>query len=195
MPGDVVLCITGASGAAYGLRTLRALAEAGHGVHVVVSENARTVIREETGTDVGADDARIGDAVPPGSRVRRYSVHDVSAPIASGSFPVIGMAIVPCSVGTLGRIANGISSNLIERAADVTLKERRPLVLVPRETPLSVLHLRNMTALAEAGATILPAMPGFYHRPKSVEDMVDFVVARVLDRLGVAHGIGKRWGA
>jgi flavin prenyltransferase len=103
------------------------------------------------------------------------------------------MAIVPCSTGTLGRVANGVSGNLIERAADVTLKERRPLVIVPRETPLSLVHLRNLTALAEAGATIVPAMPGFYHRPTTLAELVDFVVARVLDQLGVAHRLGRRW--
>ena len=118
---------------------------------------------------------------------------DVGAPIASGSFPVRGMAIVPCSMGTLGRLATGASSNLIERAADVTLKERRRLVLVARETPLSLIHLRNMTAATEAGAVVLPAAPGFYHRPTRVEDLVDFVVARALDHLGVAHRMGKAW--
>lgn len=116
------------------------------------------------------------------------------APAASGSNPADAMVVCPCTMGTLAAIAQGLSDNLIERAADVIIKERRPLVLVPRETPFSLIHLRNMTALAEAGATILPANPGFYHRPQSVAAVVDYVVARVLDHLDIAHGLLPRWG-
>lgn len=118
---------------------------------------------------------------------------DVAAPIASGSYPVAGMVVVPCSTGTLARIAHGISSGLLERAADVCLKERRRLILVPRETPLSVVHIRNMAVVAEAGAIVLPAMPGFYHRPQTVQDLVDFVAARVLAHLGVEASFLKQW--
>ncbi len=126
--------------------------------------------------------------------VRLFDRMNLAAPISSGSFPCAGMAIVPCSTGTLGRIANGISSSLIERAADVMLKERRRLVVVPRETPLSEIHLRNMLALRQAGADILPAMPAFYHRPRTISDMVDMIVGRILDRLGVENSLFFRWG-
>ncbi|MBM3946457.1 MAG: UbiX family flavin prenyltransferase, partial [SAR202 cluster bacterium] len=122
-----------------------------------------------------------------------FANDDVGASIASGSYPTKAMVIVPCSMGTLGRIANGVSSSLVERASDVILKERRQLILVPRETPLSRIHLRNMLAVTEAGAEVLPAMPGFYRRPKSVDDLVDFVVGRILDRLGLENALVKRW--
>ena len=117
----------------------------------------------------------------------------VAATIASGSYDCAGMVVVPCSMGTLARIATGVSSSLLERAADVTLKERRRLVLVPRETPLSLIHLRNMTAVTEAGAVVLPAMPGFYHRPQGIQDLVDMIAGRVLDQLGVDSGLLRRW--
>jgi 4-hydroxy-3-polyprenylbenzoate decarboxylase len=122
-----------------------------------------------------------------------YDSKDLAAPISSGSFPHDGMAIVPCSMGMLGRIANGISSDLISRAADVALKERRKLVLVPRETPLSEIHIRNMLAVTRAGAVVLPAMPGFYHQPKTIADLVDMVVSRILDHLGVGNRLFERW--
>jgi 4-hydroxy-3-polyprenylbenzoate decarboxylase len=124
-----------------------------------------------------------------------YGREEWFAPAASGSNPADAMVVCPCTMGTLAAIAQGLSDNLIERAADVIIKERRPLILVPRETPFSLIHLRNMTALAEAGATILPANPGFYHRPPSVEAIVDYVVARVLDHLGIPHRLLPRWGA
>ena len=193
VPG-VILALTGASGAPYGARTLTACAAAGIPLHVVVSESAREVFAVELGRDLGPDDDQtIGGLLPREAAVTRYPLRAVGAAIASGSFPVRGMAVVPCSMGTLARIASGASSNLIERAADVSLKERRPLVLVPRETPLSLIHLRNMTAATEAGAIVLPAAPGFYHRPTTIDALVDFVVARVLDHLGVPHGLGKAW--
>ena len=189
----VILAITGASGAPYGVRALRALVEADVPVHLVVSDAAREVLRAECGLESGDDDPTLGGTVPRGAPVTRYPLRAIGAAIASGSFPARGMAVVPCSMGTLSRIATGASSNLIERAADVTLKERRRLVLVARETPLSLIHLRNMTAVTEAGAIVLPAAPGFYHRPTRVEELVDFVVARTLDHLGVAHHLGKAW--
>jgi len=191
-PG-VIVALTGASGARYGLRTLQVLAELDVPTHVVVSDAARQVLAVEDGVELGPTGTDFAGHVPAGAPITRYDPRAIGAAIASGSFPVRGMAIVPCSTGTLGRVANGVSHNLIERAADVTLKERRPLVLVPRETPLSLIHLRNLTTLAEAGATVVPAMPGFYHRPETIAELVDFVVARVLDQLGVAHRLGKRW--
>jgi 4-hydroxy-3-polyprenylbenzoate decarboxylase len=192
--GDVILAVSGASGTRYALRTLQVLVSQNIRTHLVVSSAARRVAGVEEGLDLGThEDATVGGRFPEASTITRYPTDAVGASIASGSFPVRGMAVVPCSTGTLGRIAHGMSSNLIERAADVCLKERRPLVLVPRETPLSLVHLRNMVTVTEAGAVVLPAMPGFYHRPESVDDLVDFVVARLLDQLGVAHQVGKRW--
>ncbi len=126
--------------------------------------------------------------------LRLFDPMNLAAPISSGSFPCAGMAIVPCSMGTLARVANGISSNLIERAADVALKERRRLVVVPRETPLSEIHLRNLLALRQAGADVLPASPAFYHRPRTIADMVDMITGRILDRLGVDNSLFYRWG-
>jgi len=126
--------------------------------------------------------------------IHQHDFHDFTAPIASGSYPTEGMIIIPCSMGTLGAVASGLSQNLIHRAADCTIKEGRKLVLVPRETPLSAIHLENMLRLAQAGATIMPANPGFYDNPTRVEDIVDFMVARVLDHLGVPHTLVKRWG-
>jgi len=193
--------ITGGSGAPYALRLLEALADAGHDIHVVISPSGETVLQLETGIRLGktlrerqaALDARIETDGRPGS-LRVFAHDNLAAPISSGSFPCAGMVIVPCSTGSLGRIAAGISSNLIERAADVSLKERRPLVVVPRETPLSEIHLKNMLTLRSAGADILPAMPAFYHKPKTIADMVDMIVGRILDRLGVDNDLFYRWG-
>lgn len=200
MPADpttgdgVIIAMSGASGTRYALRVLEVLVAQAIPTALVVSPAARSVAGVEEGLDLGAhDDPTVGGRFPEVSCITRYPIDAVGACIASGSHPIRGMAVVPCSTGTLGRIAHGLSSNLIERAADVCLKERRPLVLVPRETPLSLVHLKNMTAVTEAGAVVLPAMPGFYHRPATVADMVDFVVARLLDQLGVRHDVGKRW--
>jgi flavin prenyltransferase len=186
----VTLGITGASGAPYAVRLLRALNESGTPVRLIVSTYGLRLLEEETGI-AGLDGLRAvtGDW----SRVDRYDALDRGATPASGSAPSRGMVVCPCSMGTLASIAAGTSRNLVERAADVALKERRPLILVPRETPLSLVHLENMTRLTRAGATILPAAPGFYHRPRSIDDLVDFVVARVLDHIGIEHGIGGRW--
>lgn len=176
--------MTGASGAAYGLRALQRLLGAGHQVHFVVSQAGRRVAAEET------DQLLDGDSLHrwTGASEDQLVVHDVNhigAAIASGSFRTLGMLLLPCSMGTVGRIAQGLSGNLIERAADVHLKERRPLVVAPRETPWSVIHLENLTRLARAGAIVLPASPGFYRRPRRVEDLVDFVVERALQCLGL----------
>ena len=190
-PGaPVTFGITGASGAPYAVRLLRALNDSGTPVRLIVSGYGLRLLAEETGID-GIDALR--EATGDWSRVELYDSLDRGATPASGSAPSAGMVICPCSMGTLASIAAGTSRNLVERAADVALKERRPLILVPRETPLSLIHLENMTRLTRAGATVMPAAPGFYHRPRSIDDLVDFVVARILDHLGVEHGLGARW--
>jgi 4-hydroxy-3-polyprenylbenzoate decarboxylase len=190
-PGaSVTFGITGASGAPYAVRLLRALNESGTPVRLIVSGYGLRLLAEESGID-GLDALRA--ATGDWSQVELYDSLDRGATPASGSAPSAGMVVCPCSMGTLASIAAGTSRNLVERAADVALKERRPLILVPRETPLSLIHLENMTRLTRAGATIMPAAPGFYHRPRSIDDMVDFVVARILDHLGVEHAVGKRW--
>lgn len=217
---DVVLAITGASGSAYALRLAQVLLAAGRQLHVVVSGAARQVIARELDTEFPGHGATTEewsamiDAALSGSIasawgfrpltvsnseqtrgfVRVYGTSDYSAGIASGSFRTSGMVICPCSMGTLSSIASGASTNLIQRAADVHLKERRPLLLVPRETPLSLIQLENMTRLSRAGATILPSMPGYYHKPVQIADLVDFVVARILDHLQVDHTLMERWG-
>jgi 4-hydroxy-3-polyprenylbenzoate decarboxylase len=192
--------ITGGSGAPYALRLLRALLDAGHEIHLIISPAGETILRVESGLALGKTlrekAAVITTAIETehGACLRLFDPANLAAPISSGSFACAGMAIVPCSTGTLARIANGVSSNLIERAADVMLKERRRLVVVPRETPLNEIHLRNMLALRQAGADILPAMPAFYHKPRHISDLVDMIVGRVLDRLGVENGLFHRWG-
>ena len=188
----VTLAVTGASGAPYAVALLRALIELGVPIRLIVSETGWRLLAEEADApDAAALRARTGDW----SRVVLFSDDDRGATPASGSAPSRGMVVCPCSMGTLASIAQGTTRSLIERAADVTLKERRPLVLVPRETPYSVIHLENMLRLARAGAVVLPASPGFYHRPRTIDDLVDFVVARVLSHLGLEHGLGPRWRA
>ncbi|HYW12450.1 MAG TPA: flavin prenyltransferase UbiX [Longimicrobium sp.] len=190
-PGaPVTFGITGASGAPYAVRLLRALNESGTPVRLIVSGYGLRLLAEESGIE-GVEGLRA--ATGDWSRVECYDSLDRGATPASGSAPSAGMVVCPCSMGTIASIAAGTSRNLVERAADVALKERRPLILVPRETPLSLIHLENMTRLTRAGATIMPAAPGFYHRPKSIDDLVDFVAARILDHLGVEHTVGSRW--
>lgn len=190
LSGPVNFGITGASGAPYAVRLLSALNEAAVPVRLIISSYGWRLLAEEAGiTDAEGLRAGTGDW----SRVELYDPANRGATPASGSSPSRGMVICPCSMGTLGSIAAGTSRNLVERAADVTLKERRPLILVPRETPLSLIHLENMTRLARAGATIMPAAPGFYHRPERIDDLVDFVVARILDHLGVENRLARRW--
>ncbi|HVJ74362.1 MAG TPA: flavin prenyltransferase UbiX [Casimicrobiaceae bacterium] len=195
----VTLALTGASGMPYGLRLLECLLAAGVEVGLVYSPAAQIVAKQECDLTLPAQPREAARLLAerygaqPG-QLAVYGRDDWMAPIASGSAPADAMAVCPCTMGTLGAIANGLADNLIERAADVALKERRPLVLVPRETPLSAIHLENMARLARAGATILPPAPGFYGRPATVAELVDFVVARVLDHLGVAHALGPRWG-
>jgi len=197
---DIVLAMTGASGAAYGLRLLEVLLAAGRPVRFTLSPSAAEVLRIEMQREVNLDSLVLTDLLPSAASeempgVMRYHHHqDFTAGIASGSFPTAGMVICPCSMGTLGALANGLSTNLIHRAADVHLKERRKLILTPRETPLSTIQLQNLYTLSAAGAVILPAMPGFYHQPQSVADLVDFVVGRICDQLGVEVDLTRRWG-
>lgn len=178
----VTLGITGASGAPYAVRLLRALNDANVPVRLIISGYGMRLLGEEAGID-GIEGLR--GATGSWERVTYYDALDRGATPASGSAPSRGMVICPCSMGTLGSIAAGTSRNLVERAADVVLKERRPLILVPRETPLSLIHLENMVRVTQAGATVMPAAPGFYHRPTRIEELVDFVVARILAHLGV----------
>ncbi|HYN80676.1 MAG TPA: flavin prenyltransferase UbiX [Gemmatimonadaceae bacterium] len=189
----IVFGITGASGAPYAIRLLQQIVAASRPVSLIVSSHGFRLM--ETETDIKSmEDLR--SAVGPDAWddfVTPYTNADRGAPPASGSAVSAGMVVCPCSMGTLSAISTGASRSLIERAADVALKERRKLILVPRETPLSAIHLQNMLRLARAGAVVLPAAPGFYHRPEQISDLVDFVVARVMDQLGVAHTLGKRW--
>jgi 4-hydroxy-3-polyprenylbenzoate decarboxylase len=197
---DLVLTMTGASGAPYGVRLLEVLLRAGKKVHLVLSPAAVDVLRQELDRKIDLKHFRLEDLLgaiasePLPGQVTYHDYRDLRAGIASGSFLTGGMVICPCSMGTVAAVAYGLSQNLIQRAADVHLKERRKLILVPRETPLGLVQLRNLTACAEAGAVILPAMPGFYTRPKELADVVDFIVGRVCDQLGVEHQLLKRWG-
>ncbi|MBE7491392.1 MAG: UbiX family flavin prenyltransferase [Planctomycetes bacterium] len=195
VPHRVVLAITGASGIQYAQCLLQALALSRVETHVVFSEAALDVWRAELDIPLKGnkpDLAAFAGVRPEG--VTLYQNSQVGAPIASGSFRHRGMVVCPCSMSTLGAIASGSGDKLIGRAAEVTLKERRKLIVVPRETPYSLIALRNMATLAEAGAVILDANPGFYARPKTADDMVRFVVARVLDHLEIDHKLSKRWG-
>lgn len=190
-PGaPVTLALTGASGAPYAVRLLEALNSMSVPVRLIVSATGWRLLREEEGIAGEADlRKRTGDW----SRVTLYDDDDRGGTPASGSAPSRGMVVCPCSMGTLASIAQGISRSLIERSADVCLKERRPLILVPRETPYSAIHLENMLRLTRAGALVLPASPGFYHRPETVGELIDFVVARILDHLGIEHNLSLRW--
>lgn len=191
----IVLAMTGASGAAYAVRLLEVLVNLGEPVHLVVSPSGAQVLEQELGISTDPLRPRLEDfAIASANQPVCHAHDDFRAGIASGSFPTRGMVIAPCSMSTLGTIAGGITTNLIARAADVHLKERRKLILVPRETPLGVIHLRNMLAVSEAGAIVLPAAPGWYHRPAQLGDLVDFLVARICDQLGIGHGLGRRWG-
>jgi len=187
-PGQnrLVVAVTGASGMLYARELFAFLNHCPDlEVHAVVSEAGEQVLHLELGLDVRG-------LVGPGVMV--YHSKDFAAPLASGSFQMRGMVVIPCTMGTLGAIAQGQSRNLVHRAAEVTLKERRPLILVVRETPLSLVHLRNLLAAAEAGATIFPAMPGFYQRPQNLAEMARNFVGRILDHLGLEHDLSKRWG-
>jgi 4-hydroxy-3-polyprenylbenzoate decarboxylase len=192
----LVVAITGASGAPYAVRLLQALVQAERPVQLIVSSHGWRLLATEAGVSSLAELRAAADA--KGSawdrHVTVFDDADRGAAPASGSALNAGMVICPCSMGTLSAIAAGSSRSLVERAADVMLKERRPLLLVPRETPLSAIHLENMLRVTRAGAVVMPAAPGFYHRPSSVPELIDFMVGRMLDHLGVEHTLGKRWG-
>lgn len=220
--GTIVLGITGASGSVYAIRLLQVLLRAGRSVHFSISPAGAEVLKQELDLRVDLRELSVeqlltyrplkswdpqakwetklnaigtrssAESPPPNVQYAHYQ--DFMAPMASGSAKSAGMLICPCSGGTLAAIANGTSDNLISRAADVHLKERRKLILVPRETPLSLVHLENMRRVTQAGAVVLPAMPGFYHGVESVQDLVDFVVARICDQLDVPHSLMSRWG-
>ncbi len=186
----VVLAITGASGAPYGVRLLEVLAGARVPVWLIVSRHGWRLLQQES--DI-RDEAALRERTGDWSSVTLLPDDDRGAVAASGSRRTAGMVICPCSMGTVSAIAQGSSRSLVERAADVTLKERRRLILVPRETPLSLVHLRNLVSVTEAGATVIPAAPGFYHRPSGIDDLVDFIVQRILDQLGLEIDIAPRW--
>jgi flavin prenyltransferase len=194
----LAIAITGASGALYATRTVAALLERGVEVELVISDYGRRLLRDELGDAASVDrlmpflEEKYGQGVNAG-RISIHSNRDLGATIASGSHGCRGMAIVPCSMKTLAGVANGLSRNLVERAADVMLKERRPLVIVPRETPMSLPQLRNMVLCAEAGATILPAMPAFYQMPKTLDDLADFMAGKILSALGLDHELYPPW--
>lgn len=189
-----IVAMSGASGAPYALSVIEELLNQGHEVHVIVTEAAWRVLLEEHDWEVAKREQNFVERYGHLSgRLVYHPIRDIGASIASGSFQVDGMVVVPCTMGTLAKIATGISSNLLERAADVMLKERKPLILVPRETPLSPIHLENMLKLSRLGVQIVPPMPGFYHRPSNLEDMIRFVSGKILDQLGVIHKLYKRW--
>ena len=195
----VTLALSGASGMAYGLRLLECLLAADIDVNLLVSQAAHLVAKQELGVALPARASDLENQLSDSlntrdGQLRVFGREDWNAPVASGSNPADAMVVCPCSMGTLAAIANGMSDNLIERAADVMLKEQKQLILVPREAPFSTLHLENMLKLSKMNAVILPANPGFYHRPQSVEDIIDFIVARILDQLDIQHTLMARWG-
>jgi 4-hydroxy-3-polyprenylbenzoate decarboxylase len=189
-----LLAITGASGSIYGLRLTEELLRSDHQVTLVASKSGREVCRFETGVILDNADSLKQRWQLPEAHLTIRVADDLWAPEASGSAAPDAMVVAPCSMGTLGRIAAGISGNLIERAADVMLKEAKPLLLVPRETPFSAIHLENLLKLSRCGARIVPAMPAFYQKPETIEDLVNFVVGKVLDQLGVEQNLFRRWG-
>jgi flavin prenyltransferase len=204
---QLLIAITGASGALYGLRLIEMLLRADRRVDLIISDPARVVLKQECRLDLQGDGESIIDAllayfnfsandsldIKKAKKLRHFAIKDWLSPVASGSGGGRAMVICPCSMGTLARVRHGISENLIERAADVTIKERGRLILVPRESPFSAIHLENMLFLTKLGVTILPAAPGFYNRPQSVQELVDFIVARLLDQLGVVHDLTPVW--
>ncbi len=195
----IALALTGASGSAYGLRLLECLIHAGKTIYFLMSDSARAVLEIEGGEVFPGEPKALEQYLnercqAKKNQIRVFGKQDWLSPLASGSNSVHQMVICPCSSGCVAAVAHGMSNQLIERAADVILKERRQLIVVHRETPLSTLHLENLLKLAQMGAVILPASPGFYHRPETVQDLVDFVVARILDHLGVGHDLVPRWG-
>ena len=197
---DLVVAISGASGSLYSLRLLEVLLQTGRTIHLTISTSAAEVLAAETDHRIQLDHFKLSDllgeraSTSQTGQVQYHHFRDFRAGIASGSFLTAGMVICPCSMGTVAAIAHGMSENIIHRAADVHLKERRKLILVPRETPMQAIGLRNLASCADAGAVILPAMPAFYTRPRHLQDCIDFIVGRICDQLGVEHGLLKRWG-
>lgn len=191
----IVVGITGASGAIYSVRLVQELLKLGHKVHLVITESGWHVFKQELDWNVEDRNASIEEAFPKyDGELFYHNLMDFNAPVASGSYLANAMIVIPCSMGTLSGIAHGASDNLLERAADVMLKEGRKLIIVPRETPLNTIHIENMLTLSRAGAKIIPAMPGFYHKPKNMDQLIDHLVGKVLDNLGVSHTLFKRWG-
>ncbi len=193
------VAISGASGAPYAHRLLQVLIKGGHSVFLSISGDGLSILNDETGLMLKGSEAEIQYALEKHfeakeGQIAYFDEDNMYAPVASGSITVDAMVVIPCSMKTLAAIANGFASNLIERAADVTLKERRKLIIVPREMPLSAIHLKNMLTLAELGCHIIPAMPAFYHHPKKIQDLVDFVAGRVLDSMGIENELSPRWG-
>lgn len=198
-PQIISVALTGASGMPYGIRLIECLLQAKKTVWVLYSQAAQVVAKQEMGLTLFASAKETEKALSirfqvKSDQLRVFGKEEWFAPVASGSNPADAMVICPCSMGTLAAIACGLSDNLIERSADVSLKEQRPLILVPREAPLSVIHLENMLKLAKMGTVILPPAAGFYHHPKTVADMVDFIVARILDQLHIKHQLIPKWG-
>ncbi len=198
--GRYIVGISGASGAPYALKLLQVLAKGGHSISVTISGDGLSIFRDETDILLKGTENEIRLVLEKKLKAKKeqltyYDENNMYAPVASGSVGVDAMIVIPCSMKTMAGIAHGYASTLIERAADVTLKEKRQLVIVPRETPLSAIHLKNMLTLAELGCHIIPAMPAFYHHPRQVSDMVDFVVGRVLDSLGIENDLSPRWGS
>lgn len=189
----LVVALTGASGVVYGIRLIEELLKANIEIHMIISEPAQIVLEHELNWEfTNLREATFRKHLP-GNNLFIYNNSDIAAPIASGSFLIDGMVVIPCTMSSVSNIAQGTSKNLLERAADVIIKERRQLILVPRETPLSSIHLRNMLTLSDLGAHIIPAMPAFYNHPQDINDMVDFIVGKVLDTLGIKHNLYKRY--
>jgi len=197
--GTYIVAISGASGTPYALRLLQVLIKGSHSVFLSISGDGLSILKDETGLMLKGSETDIQFALEKHldakeGQISYFDEDNMYAVIASGSNKVDAMVVIPCSMKTLSAIAHGYASTLIERAADVTLKEQRKLIIVPRETPLSTIHLRNMLTLSELGCSIIPAMPAFYHHPKKITDMVDFIVGRVLDSLGIENDLSPRWG-
>jgi len=186
--------MTGASGAVYGIRLLEELHRADCPVDLILSDSAQIVLREEVGIPAGTEVKHLKEYLNiDASTIRSYNNKDFEVPPASGSSQPRGMVIAPCSMATLAALACGLADNLIRRSGDVMIKEKRPLILLPRETPLSPIHLENMLKLSRLGVTILPPMPAFYHQPETISDLIDFIVGRVLDMMGIEHSLYRRW--
>jgi len=195
-----LIAITGASGGVYGLRLIEVLLQQGFSIYLIISKAGQMVLRSELNLDIPTNPKAAEQwllnyfQIQDFSKISVFGRQDWFAPFASGSNPPAAMIVCPCTSGTLAAIANGLSQNLIGRAADVMIKEHKKLILVIRETPFSTIHLKNMLALTETGVIIMPANPGFYHQPKSIKDMIDFMIARILDQLGISHQLMKPWG-